>query len=58
VETLAQHAFLAGEGCELLQGWLFAPALPPAELLDWLGARRAPRLKPCPPPLSPSWLES
>lgn len=66
VETLAQHAFLAGEGCELLQGWLFAPALPPAELLDWLGRERAgacarpagtPPVSPCPPPapgLSPS----
>ena len=31
VETPAQQDFLAREGCEALQGWLFAPALPAAE---------------------------
>lgn len=55
VETAAQHSFLAGEGCELLQGWLFAPALPPAELPAWLATRPAQPgpglpLSPCPPP--------
>ncbi|WP_107851109.1 putative bifunctional diguanylate cyclase/phosphodiesterase [Oceanimonas marisflavi] len=36
VETEAQKAFLTELGCEELQGFLFARALPPEELVQWL----------------------
>ncbi|RZL29156.1 MAG: GGDEF domain-containing protein, partial [Rubrivivax sp.] len=32
VETLAQRNVLRAEGCDVLQGWLFAPAVPAAEV--------------------------
>ena len=32
VETQAQLAFLREQGCEVYQGWLFAKAMPAAEL--------------------------
>ncbi|WP_254458090.1 bifunctional diguanylate cyclase/phosphodiesterase [Xanthomonas sacchari] len=38
VETEAQRAFLARLGCRVLQGFLFAPALPAAALEQWLHA--------------------
>ncbi|HYE36685.1 bifunctional diguanylate cyclase/phosphodiesterase [Methylocaldum sp.] len=31
VETVAQHAFLAAEGCQMGQGYLFGKPVPPAE---------------------------
>ncbi len=36
VETEAQRQFLAGIGCDLLQGFLFSRPLPAAELEHWL----------------------
>jgi EAL domain-containing protein (putative c-di-GMP-specific phosphodiesterase class I) len=36
VETLAQLAELQVVGCDMVQGHLLAPAVPPAELLAWL----------------------
>ena len=39
VETEAQLQFLEAEGCDRLQGFLFARGLPEAELLAWLAAR-------------------
>ncbi|KAA8920403.1 bifunctional diguanylate cyclase/phosphodiesterase [Xanthomonas sontii] len=39
VETEAQRAFLARLGCRVLQGFLFAPALPAAALEHWLQGR-------------------
>ncbi|MEB1527917.1 sensor domain-containing protein [Xanthomonas sp. WHRI 7945] len=41
VETEAQRAFLAALGCDVLQGFLFAPALPGATLERWLDAHLA-----------------
>ncbi len=37
VETEIQRRFLADEGCEVLQGYLFSPALPARELEAWIG---------------------
>lgn len=42
VETDDQLAFLRREGCSTCQGYLFAPAMPPAGFLQWLDARIAP----------------
>ncbi|HVY52267.1 MAG TPA: EAL domain-containing protein, partial [Devosia sp.] len=42
VETADQHRFLEALGCDVLQGYLFGEAMPPAEFSDWL-ARRQPR---------------
>ncbi len=39
VETEAQRDFLAAEGCDELQGWLFAPALPADVLAVMLRAQ-------------------
>jgi EAL domain-containing protein (putative c-di-GMP-specific phosphodiesterase class I) len=39
VEHAAQARVLRSFGCQLLQGWLFAPALSEAALRDWLNAR-------------------
>ena len=36
VEAEAQRQFLAGLGCDLLQGYLFSPPLPAARFEDWL----------------------
>jgi diguanylate cyclase (GGDEF)-like protein/PAS domain S-box-containing protein len=41
VETEAQRALLAALGCDVLQGFLFAPALPAAGLERWLDAHLA-----------------
>jgi EAL domain-containing protein (putative c-di-GMP-specific phosphodiesterase class I) len=39
VETEAQQHFLAGIGCDLLQGYLFSRPLPAAEFEAWLSKR-------------------
>ncbi|WP_101048770.1 bifunctional diguanylate cyclase/phosphodiesterase [Macromonas nakdongensis] len=39
VETATQRDFLLRHGCEMLQGWLYAKALPPDELVAWLRQR-------------------
>ncbi|MEW6687784.1 MAG: EAL domain-containing protein [Pseudomonadota bacterium] len=39
VETEAQRRFLAGIGCDEIQGYLLSRPLPPEELLRWLGSR-------------------
>lgn len=39
VETPQQADALRALGCSLLQGYLFSPALPPADLLRWLHER-------------------
>jgi len=50
VETQAQRAFLAQLGCDVLQGFLFAPALPAAQLERWLDAHRTGADAQTPPP--------
>ncbi|CAN5136245.1 bifunctional diguanylate cyclase/phosphodiesterase [soil metagenome] len=42
VETEAQRVFLTDLGCDQLQGFLFAKALPPERLLRWIDSRQAP----------------
>ncbi|GLQ56906.1 sensor domain-containing protein [Devosia nitrariae] len=39
VETSLQHFFLETLGCDVLQGYLFSPALPPPALEAWLKER-------------------
>ncbi|HJW24959.1 MAG TPA: EAL domain-containing protein [Rhodocyclaceae bacterium] len=39
VETEAQHHFLAGLGCDLLQGFLFSRPVPAAQFEAWLARR-------------------
>jgi diguanylate cyclase (GGDEF)-like protein/PAS domain S-box-containing protein len=39
VVSVAQRRFLEALGCDVLQGYLFAEAMPPAGLIDWLEAR-------------------
>jgi diguanylate cyclase (GGDEF)-like protein/PAS domain S-box-containing protein len=41
VETVAQLAFLAEHGCDIVQGYTIAPPLPAAEFEDFLNRRRA-----------------
>nr|WP_280845041.1 EAL domain-containing protein [Neoroseomonas nitratireducens] len=41
IETEAQHAFLDGIGCDLVQGFLFARPMPAAEVDAWHRARAA-----------------
>ncbi|WP_439574178.1 EAL domain-containing protein [Phreatobacter sp.] len=41
VETAAQRRFLEALRCDVLQGFLFSPALPAAALEDWLASRIA-----------------
>ncbi len=41
VETEPQREHLAERGCDLIQGWLYKPALPPAKFLDFVVERRA-----------------
>ena len=36
VETAAQRDHLLRAGCDLAQGWLYAPAMPAGALADWL----------------------
>ncbi len=43
VETPGQRDFLRAHGCHLYQGWLYAKAMAPGDLLTWL------RLRPEPP---------
>lgn len=43
VETEAQKAHLLAHGCTLMQGFLFAAAMPPAVFLDWVKSREADR---------------
>lgn len=38
VETAAQRDMLCTEGCDMLQGFLFSPAVPADDLADWLSA--------------------
>jgi EAL domain-containing protein (putative c-di-GMP-specific phosphodiesterase class I) len=38
VETVAQRRFLEALGCEVLQGYLFAEAMAPADFTAWLDA--------------------
>jgi len=38
VETLQQRAFLMEHGCDLIQGWLVAKAMPAGEAAGWLSA--------------------
>ena len=40
IETPQQAAFLASARCDVLQGFLYARPMPPADLLAWLAARR------------------
>jgi EAL domain-containing protein (putative c-di-GMP-specific phosphodiesterase class I) len=42
VETEGQRAFLAANGCDWCQGYLFSRPLPAHELLDYLGTRSEP----------------
>src|SRR5690606_24780173 len=42
VETEGQRRFLTGQGCDLLQGFLFSPALPVAALEHWLEQHQNP----------------
>ena len=49
VETREQADFLAAEGCQLAQGFLFSEAVPLAQLLAFPGACLAPRITPKPP---------
>ena len=39
IEVAAQWQTLVDMGCSEGQGWLYAPALPVAELLPWLRGR-------------------
>jgi PAS domain S-box-containing protein len=41
VETQADLDLVRGLGCDLVQGWLIAKAMPVAELIDWLRSRAA-----------------
>lgn len=41
VETPEQRDFLRQHGCDAFQGWLYARAMAPAELLVWLRARQS-----------------
>jgi EAL domain-containing protein (putative c-di-GMP-specific phosphodiesterase class I) len=41
VETLAQKRFLEALGCQVLQGYLFAGAMAPADFTVWLDAHSA-----------------
>jgi EAL domain-containing protein (putative c-di-GMP-specific phosphodiesterase class I)/tetratricopeptide (TPR) repeat protein len=38
VETDVQAAVLRGQGCDVLQGWLFAKAMSPSEFTGWVAA--------------------
>ena len=43
VETQAQQRFLAGLGCDVLQGYLFAEPMAPEAFAAWMSSRLAPR---------------
>ncbi|MGN6607999.1 MAG: putative bifunctional diguanylate cyclase/phosphodiesterase [Jatrophihabitans sp.] len=40
VETRSQVSALTAMGCDVLQGWLVAPPMPPEEVVRWLNAQR------------------
>ncbi len=40
VETVEHLAFAREQGCDLVQGWLFAPGMPAGEAAAWLGWAR------------------
>ncbi len=40
VETQADLDLVRGLGCDLVQGWLIAKAMPVAQLIEWLQARK------------------
>jgi len=40
VETTAQHAFLRGQGCDVVQGYLFGAPMAPAEIRAWARGHR------------------
>jgi EAL domain-containing protein (putative c-di-GMP-specific phosphodiesterase class I) len=40
VETESQRAFLSWLGCDVLQGFLFSPALPAPQFERWIDAHR------------------
>jgi len=44
VERKDDYALLQKLGCDLVQGWLFAPAMPAEALLPWIEARRLPAI--------------
>lgn len=44
VETPAQHAFLAGLGCDLVQGYYYSRPLPPAACADYIRAAMEPAI--------------
>ena len=44
VETEAEFALARRFGIELVQGWVFSPAIPMPELLSWIARRQAPRV--------------
>ena len=39
VEQAADFALLEELGCDLVQGWFFAPAMPSEALLPWIDSR-------------------
>ena len=41
VETEEQRAFLEMQGCDILQGWYFAKAMPSDELVQWIERTQA-----------------
>lgn len=41
VETDAQRDHLAERGCDLIQGWIYRPALPPAAFIEFVAERRS-----------------
>ena len=43
VETEGQHKILAELGCDVIQGFIYAPGLSPLDLEAWLSARHAER---------------
>jgi diguanylate cyclase (GGDEF)-like protein/PAS domain S-box-containing protein len=45
VETVPQRRFLEALGCDVLQGYLFGEAMPPAVLAQWLDRRAAAPIK-------------
>ncbi len=54
VETTGQRDFLLAHGCNACQGWLYAKALPPVELVAWLQRHRHPKSAPqAPTPREP-----
>ncbi|UQU68559.1 EAL domain-containing protein [Couchioplanes caeruleus] len=46
VEDRQTYDYLAGEGCDVVQGYLVSRPLPPAALADWLDARAASAVPP------------